>query len=78
MEIINEKEVYYIGLKNKTTGGGNEDDLEGNYLWNKHDHIGFRYELIERLGSGSFGDVVKAYDHKNKEYVAVKIIKSKR
>ncbi len=29
------------------------------------------------MGSGAFGEVVKAFDHKHKEMVAVKIIKSR-
>lgn len=33
--------------------------------------------MLEKLGSGAFGEVVRAFDHKAKEYVAVKIIKSK-
>lgn len=40
--------------------------------------MGYRYELVECLGSGAFGEVIKAYDHKNKETVAIKIIKSKK
>ena len=47
-------------------------------MWKKHEQLGFRYELLECLGSGAFGEVVKAYDHKNKELVAVKIIRSKK
>lgn len=30
------------------------------------------------LGKGSFGKVLKCYDHKEKNYVAVKIIKNKK
>lgn len=42
-------------------------------------HIGEndRYEIIERLGKGSFGQVVSAYDKEEKKKVAIKIIKNK-
>ena len=33
---------------------------------------------MERLGCGSFGEVVKAFDHKSKDFVAIKIIKSNK
>lgn len=40
------------------------------------DHINYQYEVIEMLGRGSFGQVIKVFDHKHKEYVALKIIRS--
>ncbi len=43
-----------------------------------NDHIAYRYEVVDLLGKGSFGQVVKAYDHKNGEYVALKIIRNKK
>lgn len=40
------------------------------------DHIGYRFEVVEKLGQGSFGQAFKCLDHKKNEYVAVKIIKN--
>ena len=39
------------------------------------DHIAYRYEVIEIIGRGMFGQVVKCYDHKDKDFVACKIIR---
>jgi dual specificity tyrosine-phosphorylation-regulated kinase 2/3/4 len=40
------------------------------------DSVAYRYEIINGLGHGSFGQVFKAYDHKKKETVALKIIRN--
>ena len=42
------------------------------------DHIAYRYEILELLGKGSFGQVIRAYDHKTQQYVAIKIIRNKK
>ena len=44
----------------------------------KADHICYRYEVLSVLGKGSFGQVVKVYDHKRQRYCAVKIIRNKK
>ena len=54
------------------------DDSKGNYRITLRDHIAYRYEILNYLGKGSFGIAVKCYDHKNKEEVALKIIKNKK
>ena len=41
------------------------------------DHLAYRYEMLELLGKGSFGQVIKAFDHKTQQYVAIKIIRNK-
>ena len=53
------------------------DDLDGNYMIVIGEFLLNRYEIISTLGKGSFGQAVKCYDHFNKEYVCIKIIKNK-
>ena len=52
------------------------DDSEGDYIITQGEHINYRYEIICLLGKGSYGEAIKCYDHKTKEYVCVKVIKS--
>lgn len=40
------------------------------------DHISYRYQMIDHLGRGSFGQAIKCFDHKTKEYCCIKIIKN--
>lgn len=54
------------------------DDSKGNYRVTTRDHIAYRYEILGFLGKGSFGIALKCFDHKNKEEVALKIIKNKK
>ncbi|KAJ3413890.1 Dual specificity tyrosine-phosphorylation-regulated kinase [Chytridiales sp. JEL 0842] len=57
---------------------GGYDDSRGDYYLTHHDHIAYRYEIVSLLGKGSFGQVVKCYDHKLKTHVALKIIRNKK
>ena len=68
VQTTGEQEDYNFGF----------DDSKGNYRINIKEHIAFRYEIVSFLGKGSFGVAVKCYDHKNKEEVALKIIKNKK
>ncbi|CAF4043700.1 unnamed protein product, partial [Rotaria sp. Silwood2] len=56
----------------------NYDDENGSYVAIQHDHIAYRYEVLKILGKGSFGLVVKCYDHKNGQQVALKIIRNEK
>lgn len=43
-----------------------------------HDHIAYRFEVLEVIGKGSFGQVLKCLDHKTNELVAIKLIRNKK
>ncbi len=86
-EIISYKEIYFMGkgIAKKTGMGTKEggknygfDDDKGDYNAYVGEHVGYRYEIIDMLGKGSFGQAIKCLDHKTNEYVALKIIRSKK
>jgi dual specificity tyrosine-phosphorylation-regulated kinase 2/3/4 len=54
------------------------DDERGDYRIRMHDHLQYRYQITEVLGQGSFGQVVRARDHKTGEWVAIKVIRNKK
>lgn len=84
-EILEYQEVWYLGLDAKKldafpgkSSNNGYDDENGSYLKILGDHLAYRYEIIEVLGKGSFGQVVKAFDHRTNEEIAIKIIRNKK
>ncbi|KAI9718844.1 MAG: hypothetical protein M1828_006533 [Chrysothrix sp. TS-e1954] len=86
-EIIDYKDVYFCGLKtaNKFVGDLSSsstnfgfDDERGDYNIVMGDHLSYRYEVVDILGKGSFGQVVRCIDHKMGKLVAIKIIRNKK
>lgn len=84
-EIFNFSQIYFIGANAKKRPGiiGNHNNCEydsdqGSYLHIPHDHIAYRYEVLKVIGKGSFGQVVKAYDHKNHMHVALKMVRNEK
>jgi dual specificity tyrosine-phosphorylation-regulated kinase 2/3/4 len=53
------------------------DDDRGDYLCVLNDHLGYRFEILGLVGKGSFGQVVKAFDHREGRLVAIKVIRNK-
>jgi dual specificity tyrosine-phosphorylation-regulated kinase 1 len=54
------------------------DDESHDYIVRPGERWNDRYEIDSLIGKGSFGQVVKAFDSVDQEYVAIKIIKNKK
>jgi len=78
--------VYFIGktrdkkiiASDKAEHNFGYDDDKGDYNVVYDDHIGFRYEVKEFLGKGSFGTALKCIDHKSGKEICMKVIKNKK
>ncbi|KAH0545760.1 dual specificity tyrosine-phosphorylation-regulated kinase 2-like [Cotesia glomerata] len=84
-EIFAYPQIYFIGANAKKRpailglpNNHNYDNEQGSYIHTPHDHVAYRYEVLKVIGKGSFGQVVKAYDHKNHEHVALKMVRNER
>lgn len=87
-EIVDHKDIFFTGLADakkhvgdlKATSLPNfgYDDDRGDYSIVKGDHLAYRYEIVDVLGKGSFGQVVRCIDHKTGGLVAIKIIRNKK
>ena len=86
-EIVDYKDVYFCGTQNAKKHQGDlsdtatnfgYDDERGDYNIVTGDHLSYRYEIVDILGKGSFGQVVRCIDHKTGALVAIKIIRNKK
>lgn len=74
LEILSYKEIYFLGFKSNRVSRFTGED--GEYLAKEKDHIAYRYEVNRLVGEGTFSQVFSAFDHKAKEFVALKIVKN--
>ncbi|KAG9391107.1 Protein kinase domain [Carpediemonas membranifera] len=84
-EIFQYPAIYYWGAgAHKIQGSPAQasnagyDDDRGDYKFVLHDHFSYRYEVLNMLGRGSFGQVAKVYDYKTNKVVALKVIRNKK
>lgn len=84
-EIFTYPQIYFIGANAKKRpailglpNNHNYDNEQGSYIHTPHDHVSYRYEVLKVIGKGSFGQVVKAYDHKIHEHIALKMVRNER
>jgi len=48
------------------------------FIYETHDMVAYRYDILKPLGKGSFGIVFKCYDFKEKDFIALKIVRCKK
>ncbi|KAK5207945.1 serine/threonine protein kinase, CMGC, dual-specificity [Exophiala xenobiotica] len=86
-EIVDYPDIYFTGALsarkimgdlNSVSSNFGYDDERGDYNIIEGDHLAYRYEVVDVLGKGSFGQVVRCVDHKTGILVAVKIIRNKK
>ncbi|GIY46286.1 dual specificity tyrosine-phosphorylation-regulated kinase 4 [Caerostris extrusa] len=76
-EVAQYPQVWYLGLDASKIDGelrgaqncGYDDD-NGSYIKVLHDHIAYRYEILEVIGKGSFGQVIRVLDHKTDSQIS--------
>ncbi|XP_037079361.1 LOW QUALITY PROTEIN: dual specificity tyrosine-phosphorylation-regulated kinase 2-like [Pollicipes pollicipes] len=84
-EIDQYDHIWFLGLGAKKLAGdparqqnAGYDDEHGSYIKVPRDHIAYRYEILEVIGRGSFGQVIRTLDHKTNTQVAIKVIRNKK
>lgn len=68
--------LYVKGLAQKGSPPRREDDKDGHYMFELGENLTTRYKILKKIGEGTFGQVLECWDREQKEFVAIKIIRS--
>jgi len=78
-------QIYFVGPNAKkqqsmldVANNNGYDDDQGSYVHVPHDHVAYRYEVLRMLGKGSFGQVMKVYDHRDRTSIALKMVRNEK
>ena len=65
-----------ISILQRSKSSDKIDDEDGHYIIQENSRLGEKYSLMNLLGQGTFGKVVKAIDLRTRKEVAVKVIRA--
>lgn len=83
-EIFGYETIYFLGIRAEKIQGNpaipncGYDDERDDYREVISDHLAYRYEVLDHLGKGAFGKVLKCFDHKENVEVAIKVVRNAR
>lgn len=78
-EIIDYSHIYFVStVAKRHEQPATFSDSKKYYNIIINDQIAYRYEVLEYIGKGSFGQALKCFDHKEKQIVALKILRCKK
>ena len=70
--------LYLLSMSVVNLTNWSNKKFQGSYIHIPHDHIAYRYEILKVIGKGSFGQVLKVYDHKTHQHVALKMVRNEK
>ena len=76
-EILSYNEVFFISQNEKPSIDPGSTEIEGEIKIGIGDDLDYRFEVLGFLGKGTFGHVLKVFDHKDKRELAIKVVKNK-
>ncbi|KAK4545340.1 hypothetical protein LTR36_003520 [Oleoguttula mirabilis] len=71
-----QKDVVVPAIHDRHKTTEKVDDEDGHYIVHENSRLGERYNLMNLLGQGTFGKVVRALDVRSRKEVAVKVIRA--
>ncbi|RWR86022.1 serine/threonine-protein kinase AFC1 isoform X1 [Cinnamomum micranthum f. kanehirae] len=70
--------MYYKGVARNASPPWREDDEDGHYIFAVGENLTSRYRILNKMGEGTFGQVLECWDIEKREAVAIKIVRSIR
>ncbi|XP_011005619.1 PREDICTED: serine/threonine-protein kinase AFC2 isoform X1 [Populus euphratica] len=67
--------LFVKGVAQNGSPPWREDDKDGHYMFALGDNLTSRYKIHNKMGEGTFGQVLECWDRERKEMVAIKIVR---